>query len=93
MSFFLVDPPYLSTDAGTYKSYWKLRDYLDVLDVLNGTNYFYFTSNKSPIIELWDWIETKTLMSNPFTRATTATMNATVNFNSSYNDIMIYKIL
>lgn len=88
---FLVDPPYLSTEAGTYKSYWKLKDYLDVLQVLDGTKYFYFTSNKSSIIELCEWIETKTPMSNPFTGATTATMNATVNYNSSYTDIMIYK--
>jgi len=63
---FLVDPPYLSTDVGTYKSYWKLKDYLDVLQVLDGTKYFYFTSNKSSIIELCEWIETKTPMSNPF---------------------------
>lgn len=88
---FLVDPPYLSTDAGTYKSYWKLRDYLDVLQVLDGTRYFYFTSNKSSIIELCEWIETKTPMSNPFNGATTATMNATINFNASYTDIMLYK--
>ncbi|WP_269221987.1 DNA adenine methylase [Flavobacterium sp. IMCC34518] len=88
---FLVDPPYLSTDAGTYKSYWKLRDYLDVLQVLYGTKYFYFTSNKSSIIELCEWIETKTPMSNPFTGSTTATMNATVNYNASYTDIMLYK--
>lgn len=88
---YLVDPPYLSTDVGTYKSYWKLKDYLDVLNVLDGTNYFYFTSNKSSIIELCEWIETKTPMSNPFTGATTATMNATVNFQSSYTDIMLYK--
>lgn len=90
---FLVDPPYLSTDASTYKSYWKLRDYLDVLQVLDNTNYFYFTSNKSSIIELCEWIETKTPMSNPFNGATTQTMNATVNYNSSYTDIMIYKIV
>ncbi len=88
---FLVDPPYLSTDAGTYKSFWKLRDYLDVLQVLDGTKYFYFTSNKSSIIELCEWIETKTPMSNPFTGATTETMNATINFNASYTDIMLYK--
>jgi hypothetical protein len=88
---FLVDPPYLSTEAGTYKSYWKLRDYLDVLQVLDGTKYFYFTSNKSSIIELCEWIETKTPMSNPFTGSTTATMNATVSYSSSYTDIMIYK--
>lgn len=88
---FLVDPPYLSTQAGTYKSHWKLKDYLGVLDVLYGTKYVYFTSNKSSIIELCEWIETKTPISNPFNGATTATMNATINYNSSYTDIMIYK--
>lgn len=88
---FLVDPPYLSTETGTYKSFWKLRDYLDVLNVLEGTKYFYFTSNKSSIIELCEWIETKTPMSNPFNGAYTQTMNATVNYSSSYTDIMIYK--
>ena len=88
---FLVDPPYLSTETGTYKSFWKLRDYLDVLQVLDGTSYFYFTSNKSSIIELCEWIETKTPMSNPFTGAYTETMNTSVNYASSYTDIMIYK--
>ena len=31
---FLVDPPYLSTDVGTYNMYWNMADYLDVLNVL-----------------------------------------------------------
>lgn len=88
---FLVDPPYLSTETISYKGYWKLTDYLDVLQVLDGTKYFYFTSNKSSIIELCEWIETKTPMSNPFKGAYTETMTATVNFQSSYTDIMIYK--
>ncbi len=88
---FLVDPPYLSTDVSTYKNCWKLKDYLDVLQVLDGTNYFYFTSNKSSIIELCEWIETKTPMSNPFTGASVETMNATVTYSSSYTDIMLFK--
>lgn len=88
---FLVDPPYLSTDSGTYKNHWKLKDYLDVLQVLDGTNYFYFTSNKSSIIELCEWIETKTPMSNPFTGASTETMNASVTYSASYTDIMLFK--
>ncbi|EKT3963258.1 DNA adenine methylase [Flavobacterium psychrophilum] len=88
---FLVDPPYLSTESGTYKSFWKLRDYLDVLQVLDGTKYFYFTSKKSSIIELCEWIETKMPMSNPFTGASLETMNATVTYQSSYTDIMLYK--
>jgi len=88
---FLVDPPYLSTETISYKGYWKLKDYLDVLQVLENTKYFYFTSNKSSIIELCEWIETKTPMSNPFSGAYTESMTATVNYNSSYTDIMIYK--
>lgn len=32
---FLVDPPYLSTDVGTYNMSWRMSDYLDVLNVLN----------------------------------------------------------
>ena len=89
---FLVDPPYLSTDTSTYKGYWKLKDYLDVLNVLEGTNYFYFTSNKSQIVELCEWIESKSNLANPFRNSKTETMNATVNHNASYMDIMIYKL-
>ena len=88
---FLVDPPYLSTEAGTYKSYWKLKDYLDVLQVLNGTKYFYFTSNKSSIIELCEWVETQSGSGNPFKGATIETMNGTMTYNASYTDIMLYK--
>ena len=72
---FLVDPPYLSTETGTYKSYWKLKDYLDVLTVLDKSNYFYFTSNKSQIVELCEWIEGRAPIANPFRGATTETMN------------------
>lgn len=56
---FLIDPPYLSTEVGTYTMNWGLSDYLDVLQTLVGTNYIYFTSNKSSIIELCDWIGKK----------------------------------
>ena len=89
---FLVDPPYLSTEVGTYKNYWKLKDYLDVLDVLNGTNYIYFTSNKSNIIELCEWMANKPALYNPFAGSTTSTVNNQMNFNSSYTDIMLHKV-
>ncbi|PWA07996.1 hypothetical protein DB891_13395, partial [Flavobacterium laiguense] len=88
---FLVDPPYLSTEAGTYKSYWKLKDYLDVFQVLDRTNYFYFTSNKSSIIELCEWVETKTPQSNPFHNALKVEMSAHLTSTASYTDIMLYK--
>lgn len=38
---YLIDPPYLSTEVGTYKMYWTLSDYLDVLSILVGTSYIY----------------------------------------------------
>lgn len=90
---FLVDPPYLSTDTKSYNndSYWRLRDYLDVLKVLDGSDYFYFTSNKSQIVELCEWIETRTSTGNPFEGAMMTTTGGSVNYNSSYTDIMLYK--
>lgn len=88
---FLVDPPYLSTQATTYSGYWKLRDYLDVLRTLKDTNYFYFISEKSSIIELCDWLEYEYQTSNPFHGATRVTLNTSLNYNAGYTDIMLYK--
>ena len=88
---FLVDPPYLSTDCSTYSNYWKLANYLDVLQVLKGTSYFYFTSNKSSIIELTDWIEKNLGGDNPFSGAKRLDMNARMNHNAGYTDIMLWK--
>jgi len=88
---FLVDPPYLSTDVSTYSNYWKLANYLDVLSVLKGTSYFYFTSNKSSIIELTDWIEKNLGGENPFKGATKKEVAARMNHNAGYTDIMLFK--
>lgn len=90
---FLVDPPYLSTEVGAYKCYWRLKDYLDVLSVLNGHSYIYFTSNKSSIIELVDWMQSRSLHGNPFEGASRKELRNTINYNSSYLDIMLYKKL
>ena len=88
---FLVDPPYLSTEAKTYKMYWKLADYLDVLTVLQGSSFIYFTSNKSSILELCEWIGQHQLIGNPFEGTTKVEFNAQMNYSSSYTDIMLYK--
>lgn len=92
---FFVDPPYLSTDCSTYGSdkYWKLKDYLNVLDVLVNTNYLYFTSNKSQIVELCEWMETRTNNENvnPFHGSTTVCLNTQLNHTAKYTDMMLYK--
>lgn len=91
---YLVDPPYLSTDCSTYTSnnYWKLSDYLDVLTTLQNTKYFYFTSNKSQVVELCEWMSTHSDFENPFKNSITNTTVGNINFNSSYTDIMCFKI-
>lgn len=92
---FLVDPPYLSTDTKTYHSdkYWKLRDYLDVLNVLVGSNYFFFTSNKSSLIELCEWFADNRNFENPFKNSVLNTQNITLNKTAGYKDMMLYKFI
>ncbi len=90
---FLVDPPYLSTEAGTYTMRWKLGDYLDVLSVLQGNNFIYFTSNKSQIIELCEWIKRSKLGRNPFENTQRVEIRTNMNYNSGYIDMMFYKQL
>lgn len=88
---FLVDPPYLSTDVTTYSMYWKLSDYLDVLTVLNGHSFVYFTSNKSSIMELCQWMDRNRTLGNPFESCAKAKFQAHMNYNASYTDMMLYK--
>lgn len=90
---FLVDPPYLSTDTKTYNKtdYWKLSDYLNVLKVLEDQSYFYFTSDKSQIIELCNWIEQNGYCRNPFDGSRTTVIGVQMNHTAKYNDIMIVK--
>ncbi len=89
---YLVDPPYLNTDVGTYKMSWTLSDYLDVLTILQGKSFVYFTSNKSSIIELCSWIESNKLKTNPFADSKKTEFHAHMNYNSQYTDIMLYTL-
>lgn len=88
---FLVDPPYLSTEVGVYKNYWRLKDYLDVLKVLDGVPFVYFTSEKSNIPELIDWLQTNFAQFNLFANTKRREVRNVVNFGCSYTDIMLYR--
>ncbi len=88
---FLVDPPYLSTDVGTYRMYWKLADYLDVLTILSAHPFIYFTSDKSSIIELCEWLGKNHDIGNPFEGCTCVKFNAYMNFSATYTDMMLFK--
>lgn len=87
---FLADPPYLSTEVGTYKMYWRLADYLDVLNVLRDKPFVYFTSNKSRIVELCEWLGKNRTLGNPFEGCGKSEFNAHMNYNAGYTDMMLY---
>lgn len=55
----IADPPYLSTNCDSYKNhYWRLKDYLDInLEITKNYGYIFFTSDKSNILELIEWLE------------------------------------
>jgi len=92
---FIADPPYLSTDVSTYNSagYWKLKDYLDVLTELNGLNFVYFTSNKSQIIELSEWMDNnEEKVRNIFKGVSVSSVKSPTTGMTSYEDIMLYKL-
>jgi hypothetical protein len=88
---FIIDPPYLSTDVASYCCYWKLGNYLDVLQTVKETSYFYFTSNKSQIIDLCEWIEKNLGAENPFKGAKRVDIESNTGYNSKYTDIMLFK--
>lgn len=90
-ALFLVDPPYLSTEVSPYRMSWRLSDYLDVLSVLEGHSYVYFTSNKSGIIELCEWLGRHPYIGNPFANSKRLDIGTSINYNSSYTDTMLYK--
>lgn len=90
---YLIDPPYLSTDTKTYTDmdYWRLGDYLDILKMLDNRAYFYFTSDKSQIIELAEWMSENEFKRSPFDESTKVIIHTSLNYGAKYNDIMIYK--
>lgn len=90
-ALFVLDPPYLSTECGMYENYWKLTDYLNVLRLLKGTKYVYFTSDKSQIVELCQWLADEYREAAPMHGATVRMRTNTINYQSRYNDIMIIK--
>ena len=90
-TLFILDPPYLSTDCGMYEGWWKLADYLDVLTLLPGVRYIYFTSEKSQLVELCDWLGKNHFEHSPMDGAEIRIRNNTINYNASFQDIMVIR--
>lgn len=59
---------------------------------MQGKRFVYFTSNKSSIVELCNWLGNNKNLGNPFEDANKVEFNAHMNYNSHYTDIMLYRI-
>ncbi|WP_300890988.1 DNA adenine methylase [Paramuribaculum intestinale] len=91
-ALFVLDPPYLTTECGMYENYWKLTDYLDVLRLLKGTKYVYFTSDKSQIVELCQWLADEYREAAPMWGAEVRQRTNTLNYQAKFNDMMITRL-
>lgn len=70
---------------------WTLRDYLRVLNCLRASQFAFFTSEKSSLIELLEWLEDKFSYNNPLKKANECRIRTTVNGTAGYEDIMLLK--
>lgn len=91
-ALFVLDPPYLATECGMYENYWKLTDYLKVLRLLHGTKYVYFTSDKSQIVELCQFMAEEYGEAAPMYGATVRMRTNHLNYQAKFNDMMITKL-
>ena len=89
---FVLDPPYLTTECGQYGNYWRLIDYLDVLRLLHGTKWVYFTSDKSQIVELCTWMGDNFGEAAPMWGAQICQRTNHLNAQAKYNDMMITRL-
>lgn len=91
-ALFVMDPPYLTTEVGQYENYWRLTDYLDVLKLTKGTKYIYFTSDKSQITELCNWLVCEFGEAAPLYGADKQVRTNTLNYQAKFNDMMITRL-
>ena len=91
-TLFVLDPPYLMTECGMYENYWKLTDYLNVLSLLKGTKYVYFTSDKSQIVELCQWLAGEYREAAPMWGETGRTRKNSVNHQTNFKYLMITRL-
>lgn len=89
---FLLDPPYLCTDVKSYAMTWRLSDYLDVLTLLRNYRFIYFTSARSHLTELCEWLDEIAPEINPLQGAQRFDRVNPTGSAKVYTDIMLSKV-
>lgn len=55
--FLVLDPPYLQTQVGNYKSHFLLKDFLYLCRYIKDKDFVMFSSESSDTIDLFDFLE------------------------------------
>lgn len=87
---FLLDPPYINTNQGYHRdknNYFGLLSQLKLFELMTPP-FFYFTSNKSEVI---DFVDHENKYSHLFNNCETFMTKNKINVKSSYLDIMIIR--
>ena len=71
---------------------YECGGYLDVLRLLKGTKYVCFTSDKSQIVELCQWLAGEYRESAPMYGAEVRQRTNTLNYQAKFNDMMITRL-
>ena len=91
---FIADPPYLGTDKSSYSSnFWGLNDSMDTVLILKHPFFVYYTSEKSEILPLIEFLNRGYQPNNPITYQITTIQRSGLNYHSkSWQDIMLVNV-
>lgn len=89
---YLLDPPYINTMQGYHRdksSYFGLLSQLELFELMKPP-FFYFTSNRS---EIMDFVEKPSVYSHLFDNCEIFTKTCAVNYSSAFIDILIKRVV
>ena len=89
---FIADSPYLGTDKASYSSkFWRLTDTLKTIQILKQQHFVYYSSNKSELIALIDYLNNEYEHLSPIVYETEIIERPGLNNSSkSWKDIMMH---
>ena len=91
---FIADPPYLGTDKSPYSSkFWGLNDSMDTVMILKHKFFVYYTSEKSEILPLIEFLNHTFLTQDPIIYQTITIQRSGLNRSAkSWQDIMLVNL-
>ena len=86
---FIADPPYFNTDQSSYKNKWTFTDSLNTLNILKHEHFVYYSSNKSHLLNIIEFLN-HDFLTNPLKFTCITIQRAGANHHSKpWQDIML----